>query len=179
MEEANKSRVVIMMSEGEEGWPVCPSLTHWDGVSGTALLEGFGILGQIRLLQLLHVFTHQSKVEVKSLLFSVFSKPNSESDDDIQLSHKTCYKSVIVSQKPLKLHGNLRRPNFLFQKPSVEVRAHHRQEVLTFPQSLLSVRAQPRHKGRDALRWASASTRAALRKFTAYVSRSVINQPGF
>lgn len=96
MEEANKSRVVIMMSEGEEGWPVCPSLTHWDGVSGTALLEGFGILGQIRLLQLLYVFTHQSKVEVKSLLFSVFSKLNSESDDDIQLSHKTCYKSVIV-----------------------------------------------------------------------------------
>lgn len=73
----------------------------------------------------------------------------------------------IVRQKPLELCSNPCRPNFLFQKPSAEVRAHHRQEVLAFPQSLLSVRAQLRHKDRDAPSWASASARAALRKLTA------------
>lgn len=64
-------------------------------------------------------------------------------------------------------------------KPSVEVSACHGQEVLAFPQSLLSVRAQPQQKGRDNPRWASISTRAVLRKLIAYVGRSVINQPGF
>lgn len=54
--EANK--VVTMMSKG---WPLCPSPIHWDGVSRTALLEGFRLLGQIQLLQLLHGFQHQKK----------------------------------------------------------------------------------------------------------------------
>lgn len=45
-----------------------------------------------------------------------------------------------------KLHANVGRPNFLFVKPSVEVSARYQQEVLAFPPSLLSVRAQPQHK---------------------------------
>lgn len=84
----NKSKVVIMMSEGDKGRPVCPSLAHWEGVSRTALLEGFRLQGQIQLLQLLHVFQHQGKVEVKSLLYSVFMNLILES------GHKTCNKSV-------------------------------------------------------------------------------------
>lgn len=80
-------------------WRGIQLVLHWPtGIvsAKTALLDGFRLLGQIQLLQPLHGFQHQSKPEVKSLLFSIFAKLNLQSAGDIQPSHKTCCRSVIV-----------------------------------------------------------------------------------
>lgn len=77
-------------------WVTHLSFTGPLGVIRTALLKGFRLLGQIQLLQPLHVSQHQCKPEVKSMLFNIYSNYNLASVDGIQLSHGTCYKSVFV-----------------------------------------------------------------------------------
>lgn len=86
-------------------------------------------------------------------LFVCYHFLNLELGDNAEISANTCVESLFAwivrnkNNQSCTAKEKPQRPSFLFVKPSVEVRARNRQEVLAFPESLLWVKA--RHGDRD------------------------------